>query len=207
MKALQPYSLKLTMALLMLLPLQVLVAQVKGYVFTESADSVVSMEAEHFYKAKAVKGTSWQVLPYAGKTLSALTLLPTTVDPKGASLEYRLHLSTKVNSVKVHVYLTPTLNFDGQEGMLFALAFDGEKPVQVNMNGGVSEGRISQWQKNRINELVIDLPLPATKDNTHRLFFSPLSPAIVIQKIVVDCGGLKYAYLGPPESPYIITKK
>ncbi len=195
------------MALLMLLPLQVLMAQFKGFVFTESPDSVVSMEAEHFYQASAVKGASWQVIPHSGKTLSALTLLPTTVDPEGSSLEYRMQLTTNVSQVKVHVYLTPTLNFDGHEGMLFTLAFDGQTPVQVNMNGGVSEGRVSQWQKNRINQQVIPMTLPETNDNKHSLVFTPLSPAIVIQKIVVDCGGLKYAYLGPPESPFIITKK
>lgn len=192
----------LTNLLLMLLPLQVLVAQLNGYVFKESADSVVSMEAEHFYQATPVKGTTWQVIPHSGKTLSALTLLPTTIDPKGASLEYRMQLNTQVNQVKVHVYLTPTLNFDGHEGMLFTLAFDGQKPVQVNMNGGVSEGRISQWQKNRINEMVVSLTVPATKDNKHSLVLAPLSPAIVIQKIVVDCGGLKPSYLGPTESVY-----
>lgn len=179
----------------------------KGYVFEESPDSVVSIEAEHFFNSVSAANTNWKVIPHFGKTLSAVTLLPAKEDPKGAKLEYRLKLNTKVSTVKVNVFLSTTLNFDGHDGMIYNISFDNDLPEMVNVNGGVSEWQISNWQKNRINIKTTTLNLGETSDNVHVLIFEPLSPGIVIQKIVIDCGGLKYSYLGPPESNYLIKNK
>jgi hypothetical protein len=177
-----------------------MVAQKKGYVFLENPDSVLSIEAEHYYAAKAVNGTSWKVIPYFGKTLSGLTLLPTTVNPYGSRLEYRMEINTSINEVAVTVYLAPTLNFEGGDGLFYLLSFDDGMPVKVNMNGPASDYEMSMWQRNRINCKKTLLSIKQTKNKQHVLTFSPLSPAMVIEKIVVDCGGLKPSYLGPPES-------
>jgi len=181
--------------------------QLKGYVFEESPDSVVSIEAEHFFRSIATADTKWKVIPHFGKTLSAITLLPIKADPNGSKLEYKMKINTKVNTVKVSVYLSTTLNFDGHEGMFYNIYFDGNAPEKVNINGGVTEWQISNWQKNRINIKTTTLKINETPDKIHVLTIEPLSPGIVIQKIVVDCGGLKTSYLGPPESRYSIKKK
>lgn len=179
----------------------------KGCLFVESPDSVVSIEAEHFFRSIPTADTQWKVIPHFGKTLSAITLLPTKGEPKGSKLEYKMKINTKLTQVKVSVYLSTTLNFDGHEGMYYNLYFDDNAPEKVNMNGGVTEWQISNWQKNRINIKTTTLSIKETSDNIHVLSIEPLAPGIVIQKIVVDCGGLKPSYLGPPESKYSIKKK
>lgn len=194
-------------ALLCFFVTEALSEQEKGYVFEESPDSVVSIEAEHYSRSLSVENTNWKIIPHFGKTLSAVTLLPTRINPKGAKIEYKMKINTKVSQVKVSVFLSTTLNFDGLEGMFYNVSFDGNLPEKVNVNGGVSEWQISNWQKNRINIKTTTLNLGETSDNIHVLTFGPLSPGIVIQKIVIDCGGLKYSYLGPPESSYFIKNK
>ena len=36
----------------------------------------------------------------------------------------------------------------------------------------------------------------------HTVKFWALDPAIVLQRLVINAGGLQPSYLGPPESPY-----
>lgn len=50
---------------------------VGGYVFT-GQDGYVAMEAEHYYSTKAAPSTEWTVIPYMGRTLSGMALMPYT---------------------------------------------------------------------------------------------------------------------------------
>jgi hypothetical protein len=41
----------------------------------------------------------------------------------------------------------------------------------------------------------------------HTVKFWALDPGLVLERIVIDAGGLKPSYLGPPESPYFPVKR
>jgi hypothetical protein len=56
----------------------------------------------------------------------------------------------------------------------------------------------NQWVANNINIEVSTLSID--KPGEHTLKFWMVDPGVDLQKIVIDCGGVKKSYLGPPES-------
>jgi hypothetical protein len=52
----------------------------------------------------------------------------------------------------------------------------------------------------RVIEKEVTLELPVSEDGTYILDFKPLNPAVVLEKIVIDCGGYKKSYLYMNES-------
>ena len=53
----------------------------------------------------------------------------------------------------------------------------------------------------RVVEKQVSLDLPVSQDGSYIIDFSPLDPAVVLEKIVVDYGGYKKSYLYMNESP------
>ena len=56
---------------------------------------------------------------------------------------------------------------------------------------------MEKWQANSINETITRHKID--KPGKHSLRFRVLEPGIVLQKIMIDLGGLKKSYLGAPE--------
>lgn len=173
----------------------------------EETNEVVVMEAGHFYKCKDAENASWSVLPDMGRTLSGLTLLPYNQDVSGASLTYKMKLTTKTDSVKVHVILNSTMPFK-KGGHRLTVGLDNAKEEIVDINSDLKWGnhytKMYPVAAARINEKVISLKIPKTKDNIHTITFRPLDPGIVFYKIIIDCGGYEDTFLKMNESLYTL---
>jgi hypothetical protein len=165
-------------------------------VFIEK-DGYVSIEAPHYTRAEGSPAVRWIVIPDLSKTLSGVTTTPVTVAPgKDVWLEYEREL-TVAGEVRVEVWLSPTLNFNGNRGLRYAVSFDGGEEQTVNFNGHY-RGELGQWQAESIikTSTLHRIAVPGR----HTLRFRPLDSGIVLQKILVDAGGLKPSWLGAPES-------
>lgn len=167
----------------------------KTYTFQE-VDGYVAMEAEHFTRAIAEGKTSWNIIPDFGKTLSGVTTIPVTKTPERMYLEYDIEMK-KTGKVRVDLLLAPTLNFNDNEGLSYAISFDGDKEQIINFNGHY-KGDLGKWQANPIIESRSIHQLD--KKGKHTLRIRPLNPGIVIEKIMIHAGGLKNSYLGAPET-------
>jgi len=169
--------------------------------FIES-NGYVSIEAEHYTKAVEATPIRWHRVPDLGRTLSAMITLPVTApaqSPGGNSprLEYRVHLFNK-GEVKVEAYLSPTLNFHNEQGLRYAISFDDEKPIIVNMH---ADKTFQEWEESVRSNITIAVSSYTIKEaGEHILKFWMVDPGVVLQKLVIETSDVKPSYLGPPES-------
>ena len=109
------------------------IEQEGGYIFCER-DGVVSIEAEHFFAKQETEDAKWTIIPYMGRTLSGITLMPRLSKTDGTSLTYRMKLPTDVKQVKVHVIVKSTLAFARPEGHRYMVAMDGSEAKEIYFN-------------------------------------------------------------------------
>lgn len=167
-------------------------------IFVEQ-NGYVSIEAENFARHQNADNIYWEVIPHFGKTLSGVTTLPQNGYPSPDEeiyLEYDIFFET-TGEIELQLLLAPTLNFNDNKGLRYEVSFDGEAPQRVNFNGHY-RGELGQWQAEHIIRSVTRHSI--TRPGIHTLRYRVLDPGIVLQKIVIDTGGLKPSYLGPPES-------
>lgn len=174
---------------------------INGFV---QGNGVVAMESEHYSRAVSVSGLTWQRVPDLGRTMSGMTTAPGSESQRpggnAARLEYRLFVFDS-GSVQVKAYVSPTHNFSGaRDGLRYAISFDDEPPQVVNTTADTSN---VAWERSVADNIKIfatrhQLAAPGA----HVLKFWAVDPGVVLQRIVVDLGGERPSYLGPPESFY-----
>ena len=173
----------------------------KNRIFKEK-DGYISIEAEHFSRKNNSAKMEWMVIPDFGKTLSGITTFPQNISPKqneNLSLEYEVDF-TSTGEFEVQLLLAPTLNFNSNKGLRYEISFDNEKPQIINFNGHY-RGELGQWQSEHIIKSKTKHQI--SKAGKHTLRFRVLDAGIVLQKILIDTGGLKDSYLGAPESDFV----
>jgi hypothetical protein len=177
-------------------------------------NGVLSIEAANYSKAIDNKEFKWQVIPGFGRTNSGITTTPVTKSiqkPGGTSpsLEYCFYLleNPKDGKIKVNLYFAPTLDFHPTGGLKYGISIDGEEPQIINMHqaADIPDYKNPQWWTQAVSDNIIIKSSDHILENSghHVLKFWLVDPGIVLQKIVIDNGGLKPSYLGPPESKRI----
>ncbi|GAA5071954.1 glycosyl hydrolase 115 family protein [Thermocatellispora tengchongensis] len=177
----------------------------KGFV---EAGGYVAMEASNYTGAVAGNGVKWQVIPDAGKTGDGVTPVPVTAPrqtPGGGSprLEYAMTLFGS-GQVKVSAVLSPRNNVLPTDGLKYAVSIDGETPQVVNVTAVTGSDDTSmnmRWARNTSdNATVVTTTHTVAAPGAHTLKFWMVDPTVVVQRLIVDTGGLLPSYLGPPES-------
>jgi len=172
-----------------------------GAGFVETG-GVVSIEAEHYARAVAPAGRSWLTVPDLGRTLSGVTTLPVEAPAAtladGQRLEYPIQLFG-AGPVKLHTILAPTQKLQPGAGLRFAVSLDDEAPQIVNVHADESREHWSRTVLDGVAEFVTEHAV--ANPGPHVLKYWALDPGLVLEKLVIDAGGLRPSYLGPPESP------
>jgi hypothetical protein len=165
-------------------------------------DGYVTIEAEHFDRSATSPGIEWKVLPDFGRTLSGVSVYPVTaqIPPGSVHLEYNVYLF-KAGGVSVDAYFAPTQKFQPGDGLRYAVSFDNEKPQVINFHEGYTQ---PEWERSvRDGVRVLTSKHVLDKPGPHILKFWPVDPGLILEKLVVNTGGVRPNYLGPPESFHI----
>ncbi|HEY5345072.1 MAG TPA: glycosyl hydrolase, partial [Verrucomicrobiae bacterium] len=166
-----------------------------------------SIEAEHFTKNSDAGANRWIKIPNYGHTLSALRAdapadALATPGKDSPCLEYKMYLFS-AGKLKVETTVAPTLNFIPGRALRYAVSFDDETPqvvtiVPANFNAGNGNQDWEEAVKNNCRHVESTHTISAPGYHTLKIWM--VDPAVVVEKIVVNCGGMKPSYLGPPES-------
>ncbi len=170
----------------------------KDKVFQEK-NGYVSIEAKNFSRNNNSDRIHWEVIPDFGKTKSGVTTFPQNAYPKADEniyLEYDMNFESK-GEFEVQLLLAPTLNFNHNKGLRYEISFDGGTPQVVNFNGHY-RGELGRWQSEHIIKSITKHQI--SQPGKHTLRFRVLEPGIVLEKILINTGGLQPSYLGAPES-------
>ena len=175
-----------------------------GFSFAAGGKGFTAIEAEHFFQAEDAADALWTVIPYMGRTLSGVALMPYTVPADGAALRYKVELPEGVSSVKVHVVTKSTLAFNNT-GHRYVVELGDASQTQF-FNERLNEDPQNIYSvyyptvARRVVETVSELPASA---GWQELVLRPLDPGIVFEKIVVDYGGYQPSFLFGTESPAV----
>lgn len=175
-------------------------ANFKGFIET---DGYVSILAEHYTQAIESPTLKWQQLPDIGLLAGGVTTSPATASIKNPSsstprLEYSFY-SSKIGEIRINALFSPTLEFNESSGLRYGISID-DGPIQtINLHQDKSNQAWERSVANNIRSLFSTHVL--TQAGPHTLKYWAIDPGIVLQKFVIDLGGVKNSYLGPPESP------
>jgi len=178
--------------------------QLTGFV---ESDGVVSIEAEHFTNKVDRARVGWQVISGLGRTGDSVAIFPTnavSIDPAhvrsdAPALEYRVNLFQQ-GKIIVTYYAVPTHPVQAGRGLRFAVALDDQTPEVVTIGAGMEVPSIA-WSQNVLNATTNSASTHnVTRAGSHLLKIYMIDPGVVLDKIVIDAGGVRPSYLGPPET-------
>ena len=180
-------------------PIEPSPASLKGFV---EADGYVSIDAEHYTRRTGGDAARWEKVDDYGRTLSGMTLFPVTapsiLPPATAPcLEYQVYLFDP-GTVEVQAILGPSLNFVPGRGLRYAISFDEQSPQVVD---ALAHNSVEDWStavKDNVRKVSSEHTL--ARSGYHTLKFCMVDPGVVLEKLVLDLGGVRPSYLGPPES-------
>lgn len=170
---------------------------VKGFV---ESHGYISIEAEHFSRKRDAGESGWRIIEGLGRTGNSVTVLPPTVDAvtlpgeitaNSPMMEYDIYTFT-AGDLGIQLNCSPGNPINAGYAQRIAVALDDEVPEILSFKNGkksVMDNLMTLYGK-----------LKVLSPGSHILKISMIDPGIVVDKIIIDCGGVKESYLGPPES-------
>lgn len=170
---------------------------VKGFV---ESNGYISIEAENFSRRRSGIEAKWEEVKGLGRSGNSITVLPAKIEAI-TSIEEILYLSPAVEydlytfsegTVSIQLNCSPSNPINADYGLRVAVALNNDPPQIVSYQRGNKDVMYN------LMSLHAELDIKSAGANILKIWM--VDPGIVIDKIIIDTGGLKESYLGPPES-------
>jgi hypothetical protein len=178
---------------------------VEGFV---EAGGYVSMEAASYTGRHDTGERRWEYIEDYGRTCSGMrTSAVTDAQPAvpgkdSPVLEYKMFLFSS-GEFETVLHMAPSLNFLPDKDFRIGLSVDDGEPqlITVVPAGFNAENFNREWEETvRNSTRHVKGRINITRPGYHTLKVWMIDQGMVLEKIVIDTGGLKPSYLGPPES-------
>ncbi len=185
-------------------PAASLTTNLRGFV---EADGHVTIEAAHYTARRDTARAHWELLSDHGRTDSAMTVFPVTAPSANPPLdspclEYATYLFN-TGRLDVALLLSPSLNYAPDRGVRIGVSFDEAEPqvLTVVPKGYVAGDGNRDWEQSVKDSIrVVKSTHALTAPGAHTLKVWMVDPGVMLQTLIVNTGGLRPSYLGPPES-------
>ncbi|QYM77624.1 glycosyl hydrolase 115 family protein [Horticoccus luteus] len=173
---------------------------VTGHGFVE-LDGHVAIEAPNFSRAQGANGATWKVLPDFGRMLGGVTTWPVTASAdelgKGARLDYDVFFRSTGEFV-VELQCAPTFDFQPGQPREFAVSLDDQPPAPVKLGLTATDHEWEQAVGDGVKRVTARIQVD--RPGEHVLKIWRMTAGVVIERILIDTGGMRRSYLGPVES-------
>lgn len=189
---------RLTVEISVAMPATLPPARFEGFV---ESDRHIAIEAPHYSRVVKDGDVTWQTLPDSGRTLGGVGVVPVTatarsIGARSARLEYDVYLYSSGN-VQVSMDLAPSLDFQSGEGLRIGVSFNDASPQVLRLETWAEQN----WSKavaDGVRRLVSQHHVERPGAQVLKVWM--VTPGVVLQRIVIDAGGVRDSYLGPPQS-------
>lgn len=179
-------------------------ATARGNLFYEK-DGYIAINAANYTRKKDLGNSQWKIISGIARQGDAVALFPDLSKPamtdimRAPYVEYEVYTSGK-GDIEVLVLLSPTLNFQNTKtGLQYSVTVNNDKAQTIFINPEAVDSRAwSQWVTNNVNTKTTRHRLAASGKQVIRIYTQ--DPGVVIQKIIINLGGLQPSYLGPEET-------
>jgi hypothetical protein len=188
--------------------------------FVES-DGHVAIEGPHYQAivpSSRPSNATYHTFSNYGRTLGGVGLLPATLDKldieAAPALQYDMYLFSNHTNATVTLYISPSHNYMTEyQPLEYAVslqpveqddssAVKRVRPVGPTVGSGMPAGwggavADAVWG---VSSNTTATRFAVEQEGAYRLKVWALMPSVIVQKVVVDLGGVRPSYLGPPES-------
>jgi len=147
-------------------------------------------------------GPSYRILPEVGRSPTGSIALAPVSGPPSSYLTYKVYLFSKTSSFEALLHFNMTLDVDPSNLMEYDILFDDTLQTHKLLAKSTNDGELPEDWADAVQDCVWVKKHLFSGDKVcpgpHTIQVKLKHPNLLLEKVVINLGGVKESYLGPP---------